>query len=47
MLNYVDELERKGMIHRENGGLITMTQKGNEFTKQYTQLMNLIESAGL
>jgi predicted transcriptional regulator len=47
MLNYVDELERKGMIHRENGGLITITQKGNEFTKQYTQLMNLIESAGL
>ncbi|MFY9794745.1 MAG: winged helix-turn-helix domain-containing protein [Candidatus Nitrosopolaris sp.] len=46
MLNYVDELEKKGMIFR-SGGLISITDKGREFTQQYSQLINLIESAGL
>ncbi|MFZ0223640.1 MAG: winged helix-turn-helix domain-containing protein [Candidatus Nitrosopolaris sp.] len=47
MLNYVDELEKKGMIFRGSGGLISITDKGREFTEQYSQLINLIESAGL
>ena len=47
MLNYVDELEKKGMIFRGSGGLISITDKGRVFTEQYSQLINLIESAGL
>ena len=47
MLNYVDELEKKGMIFRGGRGLISITNKGREFTQQYSQLINLIESAGL
>ena len=47
MLNYVDELEKKGMILRESDGLISVTNKGREFIHQYDQLINLIESVGL
>ena len=47
MLNYFGELERMGMICRQSGGLITITSKGREFTKQYSQLINLVEGAGL
>jgi predicted transcriptional regulator len=47
MLNYVDEMEKKGMIFRGSGGLISITNKGREFTRHYSQLINLIESAGL
>jgi predicted transcriptional regulator len=47
MLNYVDELEKKGMIFREGDGLISVTNKGREFIHQYDQLINLIESVGL
>jgi len=47
MLNYIDELEKKGMILRGSNGLISVTAKGREFTQQYSQLINLIESAGL
>jgi predicted transcriptional regulator len=47
MLNYVDELEKKGMIFRGSDGLISITNKGREFIHQYDQLINLIESAGL
>ena len=47
MSNDVDEGERKGMICRESGGLVSITNKGREFTKQYGQLINLVESVGL
>ncbi len=47
MLNYVEELEKRGMISRESSGLVCVTNKGREFTKQYSQLINLIEHAGL
>jgi predicted transcriptional regulator len=47
MLNYIDELEKRGMIFRDSNGLISVTEKGREFTRHYSQLMNLIESAGL
>jgi predicted transcriptional regulator len=47
MLNYVDGLEKKGMILRESDGLISVTNKGREFIHQYDQLINLIESVGL
>jgi predicted transcriptional regulator len=47
MMNHFDELERKGMICRESGGLVSITNKGREFTRQYNELINLIESAAL
>ena len=47
MLNYIDELEKKGMICRGGGGLTSITNKGREFIYQYGQLINLIESVGL
>ena len=46
MMNHFDELEGKGMIYRDRG-LISITSKGREFTKQYNDLVNLIERAGL
>ncbi len=46
MMNHFDELEGKRMIYRDRG-LITITSKGREFTKQYNELINLIERAGL
>ena len=47
MMNHFDELEKMGMICLLNGGLISITNKGMKFTKQYSQLTNLIESVGL
>ena len=46
MMNHFDELEGKQMIYRDRG-LITIASKGREFTKQYTDLVNLIERVGL
>ena len=46
MMNHFDELEGKRMIYRDRG-LISITSKGREFTKQYNDLVNLIERAGL
>jgi len=46
MMNHFDELEGKRMIYRDRG-LLTITSKGREFTKQYNELVNLIESAAL
>lgn len=50
MMNHFNELEVKGMIiyRRSNtDGLISITNKGKQFIKQYNELMILIESAGL
>ena len=46
MMNHFDELEGKGMIYRDRG-LISITGKGREFTKQYNELISLIERVGL
>ena len=50
MMNHFNELEKKGMIiYRRNNTdvLISITNKGKQFIKQYNELMILIESAGL
>jgi predicted transcriptional regulator len=49
MMNHFEELENRGMIiYRSNAeGLISITNKGRQFIKQYAELMVLIESAGL
>ena len=44
--NHFDELGGKEMICRHRG-LISITSKGREFTKQYNDLVNLIERVGL
>jgi len=46
MMNHLDELEEKTMIHRVSG-LVAITAKGKKFIEQYDQLIGLIESAGL
>jgi predicted transcriptional regulator len=46
MMNHLDELEEKNMIHRVSG-LVAITAKGKMFIEQYDQLISLIESAGL
>ena len=46
MMNHFDELEGKRMIYRDRG-LISVTSKGREFTRQYNDLVNLIERVGL
>jgi predicted transcriptional regulator len=47
MMNHFIKLEEKGMMQRTNNGLVSITNKGREFTKQYDEMMNLVESAGL
>jgi len=48
MMNHIIELEHKYIIYRDNStGLISITSKGKKFVKQYNELINLIESAGL
>ena len=47
MMNHLVELEQKEMIYRTNDGLVSITSKGRKFIRQYDELMNLIESAGL
>ncbi len=47
MLNHLNELEKIRMIYRRSGGLISITTRGREFTKQYHKLTNLIESSDL
>ena len=50
MMNHFTELEQKDMItyRRSNtDGLISITNKGKQFIKQYNELMIVIESAGL
>jgi hypothetical protein len=46
MMNHFDELEGKRMVYRDRG-LISITSKGREFTKQYHDLVNLVETVGL
>ena len=46
MMNHFDELEGKRMVYRDRG-LISITSKGTEFTKKYSELVNLIEGVGL
>ena len=47
MINHFIELEEKRMIQRTGNGSVSVTNKGREFIRQYEELMNLIESAGL
>ncbi len=49
MMNHFEELEKRDMLkYRSNPqGLISITNKGKQFIKQYNELMILIESAGL
>ena len=47
MMNHLVELEQKEMIYRTNEGLVSITSKGKKFIRQYYELINLIESAGL
>ena len=42
MINHFIELEQKGMIYRTNNGLVSITNKGREFMKQYDELMKLL-----
>jgi predicted transcriptional regulator len=47
MMNHLIELEEKEMIYRTAEGLVSITSKGRRFIRQYDELINLIESAGL
>ena len=47
MMNHLIELEQKEMIYRTSDGLVSITSKGRRFIRQYDELINLIESAGL
>jgi len=47
MMNHLIELEQKEMLYRTSDGLVSITSKGRRFIRQYYELINLIESAGL
>ena len=49
LMNHLIDLEQKGMMHRDNKnrGSITITKKGKMFIKQYSKLVNLIDSKGI
>lgn len=46
MMNHLDEMKERGMVHRVSG-LVAITAKGVKFIEQYDDLVRLIESAGL
>ena len=46
MMNHFDELRGKEMIYRHRG-LISITNRGREFTNQFNDPVNLIERVGL
>ena len=46
-MKYLHDNGFKVLTLKQIGGLITITSKGREFTKQYSQLINLVEGAGL
>lgn len=39
--------KREGMVHRDYNSLITITNKGQKYIKQYSELVTLIESVSL
>lgn len=45
LMRYLDELESKGMINKSS--TLTLTDKGNEFLKDYYKVKDLIERMGL
>ena len=47
MVGHFDELMQAGMITRTDEGLLTITEKGKQFIRQYDELILLIESVGL
>ena len=47
MMNHMIELEQKEMIYRTSDGLVSITSKGKKFIRQYDDLINLIDSAGI
>ena len=47
MMNHLIELEQKEMIHRTGDGLVSITSKGRNFVRQYFELINLIQNAGV
>ena len=46
-MNHMIELEQKEMIYRTSDGLVSITSKGKKFIRQYDDLINLIDSAGI
>ncbi len=47
MMNHLIELEQKEMIYRTSDGLVSITSKGKKFIRQYDDLINLLDSAGI
>lgn len=47
MIHHFIELEQKEMISRTSDGLVSITSKGRKFVRQYDELINLIENAGV
>jgi predicted transcriptional regulator len=47
MMNHIIELEQKEMIYRTSDGLVSITSKGKKFIRQYDDLINLLDSAGI
>ena len=47
MIHHFIELEQKEMICRTSDGLVSITSKGRKFVRQYYELINLIENAGV
>jgi predicted transcriptional regulator len=47
MMNHMSELEIKGMIYRDDNGLISITTKGHKYVQQYSKLITLVEGVTL
>jgi predicted transcriptional regulator len=47
MMNHMSDLEIKGMIYRDDNGLISITSKGQKYVKQYSELITLVEGVTL
>ncbi len=47
LMNHFTELEMKGMIYRDDNGLISITSRGQKYIKQYSELITFIDNVSL
>ena len=47
LMNHFTELEMKGMIYRDDNGLISITSRGLKYIKQYSELITFIDNVSL
>jgi predicted transcriptional regulator len=47
LMNHFTVLEMKGMIYRDNNGLVSITDRGQKYIKQYAELITFVDNVSL